>query len=209
MRRTICTALAAATVAFGMTGVAFGEMAIPPATNDPGKVPSGQYKLNTEHSQVIFSVLHLGVSPYYGRILKPTGMLDLDAAKPENSKISVDIDMSTVTTTVGVLDNDIKGDKGFNVAQFPKATFQSTAVRRTGPKSADVTGNLSFRGVTKPVTLHVSFVGGMQMPWANNAWEIGFSVVGSFKRSDFSMGGWNSISDEVQLMIEGEFGQNQ
>lgn len=192
-----------------MGGAALAAMAIPPADSDPGEVPSGQYKLNGEHSQVIFSVLHLGVSPYYGRITTPTGMLQLDAAKPENSKLSVDIDMSTVSTTVAVLDGEVKGANGFNVAQFPKATFTSTAVHRTGPKSADVTGNLTFRGVTKPVTFHVTYIAGLQMPWANGAWEIGFSVTGAFKRSDFNMGGWNSISDDVQLMIEAEFGQNQ
>lgn len=209
MKRSVAQGLGSAAIVLAISGMASAEMAIPPASNDPGRVPSGQYKVNAEHSQVIFSVLHLGVSPYFGRITKPSGTLQLDAAKPENSKLSVDLDMSTVSTTVGVLDTDIKSEKGFNVAQFPKATFVSTAVHRTGPKTADVAGNLTFRGVTKPVTLHATFVGGMQMPWANNAWEIGFSVAGSFKRSDFNMAGWNSISDDVQLMIEGEFGQQQ
>jgi polyisoprenoid-binding protein YceI len=102
-----------------------------------------------------------------------------------------------------------------NGAQFPNATFKSTSVTMTGADSADVAGDLTWRGVTKPMTLHVIFRGGMasgaMMPGMPA--EMGFSATGTFKRSDFGfsafMLGPNSpgLGDDIQLDIEADMRQ--
>jgi polyisoprenoid-binding protein YceI len=99
-----------------------------------------------------------------------------------------------------------ESDAYFNSAAFPAITFKSTEVTTTGHNTGTVTGDLTFRGVTKPVTLDVLYNGTASFPWAPDQPKIGFSATGSLKRSDFGMDILvPSVSDEVDLLIEVEF----
>ena len=96
----------------------------------------------------------------------------------------------------------------FNAAAFPTATFKSTSVTRTGANTGTITGDLTLHGVTKPVTLDVTFGGATGDPFVTGASDIGFHATATVKRTDFGITGmvWEGIvSDEVKLTIEAMF----
>ncbi len=176
-------------------------------SKDISRAPNGAYQLETAHSQVLFSVLHLGLTDYYGRFDKVSGMLNLDANQPERSAISVSIDTSSVDTPSSRTADELKGPSVFDVAQFGSAAFRSTSIVRTGPNTGRITGDLTIKNVTRPVMLDVTFNGGEQNP-LNDAYAIGFRATASIKRSDFGLttAPWSSfVSDDVELVIEAMF----
>jgi polyisoprenoid-binding protein YceI len=176
-------------------------------SRDVSRAPNGTYQLETSHSQILFSVLHIGLTNYYGRFDKVSGTLNLDANQPERSAVSIDIDTSSVDTPSSRTADELKGPSVFDIAQFGSATFRSTSITRTGPASGRITGDLTIKNVTRPVTLDVVFNGGEQNP-LNDSYAIGFRATATIKRSDYGMTGaaWSSlVSDDVQLVIEAMF----
>ena len=113
------------------------------------------YKFDQGHTEIGFGWNHAGVSMQHGEFLKADGTLSLDPEKVETSKISVTIDAASVSTGVQALDTHLKSSSFLDVQKHPSITFESTSVTKTGDKSADVTGDLTLHGVTKPVTLKV------------------------------------------------------
>lgn len=176
-------------------------------SKDPSHAPSGAYQLDPAHSQILFSVLHIGLTDYYGRFDRVSGTLNFDSAQPERSSVAVTIDTSSVDTPSQRLAEDLRGSNVFDIAQFANASFKSTSVARTGPSTGRISGELTIRNVTRPVTLDVVFNGGEQDPLKGN-YAVGFRATATIKRSDFGMTGmiWSSfVSDDVQLVIEALF----
>jgi polyisoprenoid-binding protein YceI len=186
--------------------------AIPEASTDG--IPAGDYKLDPLHSTLIFSVSHLGFSNYTAQFNKFSADLKLDPANSGAAVLNATVDPASLqipAPPAGFLD-ELKGDKWINVAQFPQITFRSTHIAVTGKNAADVTGDLTLHGVTRPVTLKITYNGG----YAGHVYEpnarIGFSAQGVFKRSDFGIaygipepGTTMGVSDEVTVRIEAEF----
>jgi len=176
-------------------------------------VPAGTYVNDATHTNVLWSVKHVGLSTYYGRFDNTKIKLDLgNPAKPETAKLSVTIDPESVDTnfpgTPNKFDEEIAGDKFLNAAKYNAITFNSTAIKVTGKKTGDVTGNLTLHGVTKPVTLHVTFNQAYREHPMSQKPAMGFSATGKIKRSDFGIAGFlpaAAVSDEVDLIIETEF----
>jgi polyisoprenoid-binding protein YceI len=176
-------------------------------TKDPSRAPNGAYQLESAHSQVLFSVLHIGLTDYYGRFNKLSGTLNFDPNQPERSAVSVSIDTSSVDTPSPLLVGDLKGSDVFDTEQFGSASFKSTSIVRTGANTGRITGNLTIRNVTRPVTLDAVFNGGMENPM-NGKYALGFRATTVVRRSDFGLTTmpWASfVSDEVQLTIEALF----
>ena len=171
-----------------------------------GSAKPGSYKVESYHTQVGFSISHFGFTNYSGLFSGATGSLQLDPAKLGTSKLDISIPVDSVTTTVSKLTDELKGDKWFDTAKFPKATFVSTQVVPTA-EGATVTGNLTLHGVTKPVVLHVRFIGAGVNP-IDKAYTVGFEATGTIKRSDFGVTTYlPAVGDEVQLSIAGAFEQ--
>lgn len=171
-----------------------------------GLAPKGAYKLDEQHTQVLFAIKHVGLSTFYGRLGKVAGTLNFDQAKPENSSLNVSVDTTKIDTHVPELDSSVPNDL-FQADKFPTATFVSTRVARTGDTTGTVTGNLTIAGVTKPVTLNVTFNGGRGTGEPTLPYRLGFDATATFKRSDFGLTHviWDGfVSDEVTLMIEAE-----
>ena len=183
-------------------------LAICTAQAEPGlsSAKPGSYKVESYHTQVGFSISHFGFTYYSGLFSGATGTLQLDPAKPGTSRLDVSIPVDSVTTTVSKLTDELKGDKWFDTAKFPQAKFVSTQV----VPSADgltVTGNLTLHGITKPVVLHVRFIGAGVNP-LDKAYTVGFEATGTIKRSDFGVTTYlPAVGDEVQLNIAGAFEQ--
>jgi polyisoprenoid-binding protein YceI len=168
--------------------------------------PKGAYQLDEQHTQIIFGIKHEGISTFYGRLGKVSGTVNFDQAKPENSVLNVSVDTTTIDTHVPDLDSSLP--KGiFQADKFPTATFVSTSVVKTGADTGTVTGNLTIAGVTKPVTLSVTFNGGRGTGEPLQPYRLGFDATATLKRSDFGLTHvfWTGfVSDEVTLMIEAE-----
>ena len=191
-------------VALSLASVA-AEAQTTPA--DVHQAPTGRYGLETHHSQVLFSIFHQGLTHFHGRFDRLTGTLDFNAADPAKSAVSITIDTSSIDTPSPQLNQELSGPNVFDAQKFPTATFKSTSIQRTGPTTGKITGDLTIRNITKPVTLDVTFNGGSLSPMSN-AYAIGFSATTTIKRTDFGITGmrWEPlVSDDVKLTIEAMF----
>jgi polyisoprenoid-binding protein YceI len=168
-------------------------------------VKAGTYKVESNHTQVEFSLSHFGLTNYAGLFSGATGSLQLDPAHLTTAKLEVTLPVQSILTTVAKLTDELKGPKWFDTAQFPSATFISTEVAPGGNGEAIISGNLTLHGVTKPVVLHAHFIGAGVNP-INKAYTVGFEVTGTIKRSEFGISTYvPNIGDEVHLTIAGAF----
>jgi len=181
------------------------------------RAPSGRYTADMAHTSVNFRVDHIGLSHFTARFTRAEAELLFDPANPSACSVRAVIDAASLQTNYpepAKLDFDAQVEHEFlDAARYPKITFASTRVERTGTNTARVTGDLTLHGVTRPVTLAVTFNGGYPagaMDPENS--RIGFSARGSLKRSDFGVtyglppAGTNmGVGDEVEVVIEAEF----
>jgi polyisoprenoid-binding protein YceI len=203
MKKTMIASTATA-VLLGLTSASL-VLAQQGPSSSPATVEAGSYKVESNHTQVGFSLSHFGFSHFSGLFSGATGTLQIDPARPAASKFEVTLPISSVTTTVSKLDEELKSDQWFDAAQYPTATFTSTQVTPTGKGSATIAGNLTLHGITRPVTLTAHFVGGGVNP-LNKAYTIGFDATGTIKRSEFGVKTYvPMVGDEVQLTIAGAF----
>jgi polyisoprenoid-binding protein YceI len=166
--------------------------------------PSGAYEIDASHTSVLFGISHLGFSNYHGRFNTVSGDLNFDPKDPQKSTVNITIDIASIDTNHAELEGKLKGADWFDVAKFSTATFTSTKVEKLSDTSGKVTGNLTLHGVTKPLTLDVTFNGAGNNPFSNKH-TLGFSAKGSIKRSDFGISQYiPAVGDEVALSIEAE-----
>jgi polyisoprenoid-binding protein YceI len=212
MRRILASAAALAIVGAAPL-LAQGAPGGPPGKRDTAQVTGGAYKADPAHTLVSWELDHLGFSPYYGLFGDVSGTLQLDPKAPQNAKVSVTIPVSKVTTaSAGLTAHLLRGPKDaggkpdFFGAAPADATFVSTAVRPKAQGKAEVVGNLTLNGVTKPVTLDTSFYGAGKSPMGDKAENIGFEATTTIKRSEFGLGGMvPMLSDQVKLKIAAAF----
>jgi polyisoprenoid-binding protein YceI len=175
------------------------------ASHDPATVQSGTYKVESPHTRIVFSVLHMGFTEYYGQFNGITGELNLDAASPAKSAVTITIPTDSIDAANTVLTGELKDPSWFNAAQFPTITFKSTKVTSTGRDTAQITGDLTFHGVTRPVTLDAKFNAAGPHPFSKK-YVVGFNATAHLKRSDFGVTKYvGLIGDDVDLMISAEF----
>ena len=197
----------AVSVALGLAAAAPDARA--QASQDAATVKSGSYKVDPYHSQVEFSVSHFGFTEYSGFFSGASGSLMLDPAEPARSKLEVSVPVDSVMTTVTKLSDELKGEKWFDAAKFPTATFTSSKITITGKGRATITGELMLHGVTKPMTLQARFVGAGVNP-IDKAYTVGFEASGMIKRGDFDVKTYlPMVGDDVRLTIAGAFERQQ
>lgn len=170
---------------------------------------AGAYALEKPHASLTWRVKHMGLSNYTARFADFDATLDFDPGNVEASKVKAVINPLSVKTdhpTDAEWDTRIGRDL-FRAEQFPQIVFESTSVRKTGEFTGVLTGNLSFLGVTKPVTLGVTFNGAAKAAALYQGRDaVGFSARGSLKRSDFGSTRYAAfVGDEVEIIIEAEF----
>ncbi len=171
----------------------------------PSVVEAGAYVVDPSHTQVHFDVLHMGFSYYEGRFSNVSGELDLKPADLPGSSVQITVPIDAVSTTSAKLDGELKSADWLDAGKFATMTFKSNEVKPTGEGEADVMGDLTLHGVTKPLTLHVKLVGSGINPM-DRKYTAGFSVSGRLKRSDFGVTKYLPlIGDEVELEINGAF----
>lgn len=158
------------------------------------------YVIDSTHTFPRFSYSHMGLSKQILRFDKTTGTVVFDKEAKE-AQVDVTIDMTSVSTGFDVFNDHIQGEDFLDTAQFPTATFKSTKVVFEGDKPVSIEGNLTIKGVTKPVTLTVtSFFSGPHPMLKKDA--IGANATTTIVRSEFNAGKFApGVSDEVELDI--------
>lgn len=193
------------------TALAFALLsacATPPIVS-PTAAPAGNYKLDPTHASVHWSLSHAGLSNYTARFDDISGALNFDSDSPENSRVDIRIDPKSVNTGLPKFDEEIATSGNyFDADKYPEIRFISTDIKLTGEATGLITGDLTVKGVTKPVTLDVIF-NGAGKSFGNPGKTLGFSATTKFLRSDYNMGHLVSfgIGDEVTLRIETEFNE--
>ena len=162
------------------------------------------YAIDPDHTVVLASWSHFGYSHPSANFAGVHGSIRYDAQAPAQSSVEVTIPMAGLDTFVPKLDEHLKGEDFFDVAQFPEATFRSTSVRALADGRLEVDGDLTIRGTTRPVTLDVVLNKAAPHPMGDTP-TIGFDATTTVKRSDFGVDKVAPmVSDEVSLRITTE-----
>jgi len=176
-----------------------------PANPSPAAVQAGTYGVEPAHTRINFTVSHMGFTQWYGDFTDASGSLTIDPKAPAAAKVDISIPTASVLTINTKLNEELRSDQWFDAAKYPTIRFVSTKVTPTGPRTALITGDLTFHGVTKPVVLHASYNAGGVNP-LDKATTIGFDATAQIKRSDFGVTTYVPlIGDDVALRISAAF----
>lgn len=165
------------------------------------------WKSDKAHSQLGFSVMHLGISDQSG-IFKNFDVT-IKSEKPDFSDAVIELtaDVASINTGLEMRDNHLKGEEFFDAAKYPTLHFTSNGLKNIGSNKYKMTGNLTLHGVTKPVSLDLLYRGTTTNPMSK-ASTSGFQVTGTIKRSDFGIATGmpaGMLGDEVAIKADGEF----
>ncbi len=202
MRKSVFAAAAALLVIAPTIPSVIAQQDAPklPGSVDPTKVVAGTYTVDPSHTLVGFRVNHFGFNDYFGIFGDSTGTLDIDPANLAAAKVDITIPVNKLTTASAGLTRHMNSADFFETETHPTARFVSTKVTVDG-NAAKIDGNLTIKGITKPVVLDASFTGVGNNPF-NKKLTVGFEADTIIKRSDFGVdGAIPLVSDEVQLGI--------
>lgn len=165
---------------------------------------AADYVIDTEgaHAFIQFRVKHLGYSWLYGRFNTFDGHFTFDEKDPSKNKISLDVDVNSLDSNHARRDKHLRSDDYLDAAKFPKASFVSTGYKSTGEGTAELRGNLTLHGVTKPVTVAVEHIGGGKDPWGG--YRNGFEGSLTIKPADWGINMVDKLgpaSEEVELFM--------
>jgi polyisoprenoid-binding protein YceI len=161
------------------------------------------FKIDPVHSAIIFKIGHFGVGHVYGRFDTFSGTFTFDQSDPSKDAANVEIKTDSVDTNFPDRDKHIKSPDFFNAAQYPTATFKSTAVKKVDDKTYEVTGDFTLRGVTKPLTLNLQVIG--TGPGPKGETRMGWEGAATLKRSEFDVKTFlPAVTDDVDLIIAAE-----
>ncbi len=168
----------------------------------------GNWQLDPYHTQVEFSAKHLGMMTVRGHFAEVSSTSDIDPDRPESASVQVTIVTASIRTNNETRDNDVRSANFLDTEQFPEITFTSTSVRPAGPDRYTLTGDLTIKGITHPVSLEVTKYGEFNDPMMGH--RIAYSAHTQIDRTDFGLtfnmvlDGRFVVSNEIQIMIEGE-----
>lgn len=174
---------------------------------DGARAEAERFIIDPTHTDIVFLIDHLGYSKMIGEFDQVSGSFVFDRENVANSSVEVTVKTASVDTDLEVRDKDLRSPTFLNVQEFPEMTFESTRVEKTGEKTGKVHGELTMLGVTKPLTLDVTFnkTGPNPIPGWKNAQGAGFSARTSLKRSDWGMDAYlPALGDRIEILIEVE-----
>ena len=175
-------------------------------SSDSVAILAGRYTLDLSHTSIIFRINHLGLSSFSGRFNLIESTLILDPEDLSKTELDVRIDLSSIDTNSTHLEDSVQKPGYFDTNNHRFASFVSTAIQQTGPDTAQVTGNLTMKGVTNPVTLDVTLSGAVRSHPFRGVPALGFFGTTTILRSNWGITqGLPLIGDEVTLEIAAEF----
>jgi polyisoprenoid-binding protein YceI len=174
----------------------------------------GKWQLDPYHTQVEFSAKHLGMMTVRGYFDEVSTSLDFDPDHPEAASVEATISTASIRTNNGIRDNDIRSGNFLEVDKYPTMTFKSTSIEPAGQDLYTLTGDLTIKGTTHPVSLQVTRLGEFNDPGMMGH-RIAYSATSKINRKDFGLS-FNAILDgrlvvgeEIQIQIEGEIVEQQ
>jgi len=164
-----------------------------------GSMPASaaEYAIDTSHSAIQFKVRHMGISSVTGHFSVFDGTLAFDSEEMKAGSVDVRIDTASIDTDDEKRDEHLRAADFFDVAEYPEMRFESTGVEVRGDELA-VSGNLTIRGVTRPVVLEAEFNGRIVDPWGNT--RVGFEASTTINRTDFGLT-WNKLLETGGLVV--------
>lgn len=161
------------------------------------------YQVDPVHTSLVFRVKHMNTAFVYGMFRDIKGTVVVDEANPARSSINLEVNADSVFTANEQRDNHLRSPDFFNTRQFPTITFRSTSIRRVNANTVQVQGNLTMRGVTRPLTATVNLTGKGKNPQGRDI--IGFETTFTIRRSEFGIRyGLPGLGDEVHVMLSVE-----
>lgn len=195
---------AAAPVAAEQTTTPAVDAAAAAPVAEAVQIASGTYTIDPTHTDVLAQWSHFGFSNPTAHFGQAEGTLVYDAADVSKSTVQVTLPLAGLNSFTAKFDEHLKSADFFDAAKFPAATFKSTKVESAGTNNLTVTGDLTVKDITKPVTLDVTINGGGEHPMAKVP-AAGFDATTTIKRSDFGVGAYApNVSDEVKIRITTE-----
>jgi polyisoprenoid-binding protein YceI len=174
----------------------------PPGKPDVTRVAAGTYAIEPKHTQIGFTVLHFGFTPFSGFFSGASGSLTLDPARPAAARVSIEVPTNTALVTVPKLTEELRSPMFFDPDKYPTMKFVSDRIVVHGTH-ATISGQLTLHGQTHPLTLEASFVGAGA---AFGKRTVGFTATGTLKRSDYGVTAvLPLVSDEVKIDIAAAF----
>jgi len=168
----------------------------------------GNWQLDPYHTQVEFSAKHLGMMNVRGQFEDVSAVADIDPDNPEAASVEVTIQTVSVKTNNPARDNDLRSGNFLEVEKYPVITFKSTGVQAAGENKFQLTGDLTIKGTTRPVTLDVTKYGEFNDPMMGH--RIAYGATTQINRKDYGLSfamildGRFVVSEEIQIAIEGE-----
>ena len=159
---------------------------------------TGDYQLDASHSRVGFSARHAMVTKVRGSFNEVEGHAYFDAAHPANSRVSLTIQARSIDTRNEQRDNHLRSNDFFDMETYPEIRFASTAVDQIDDETYRVTGDLTIKDTTKPVTVDFTFTGVANDPWGNT--RIGFEGSAAINRKDWGVN-WNAPLEAGGLLV--------
>lgn len=174
-------------------------------TKNPTSVFGGTYHVEPQHTEILFAVSHLGFTSYYGLFSGASGTLNLVPQDPARSSFSISVPTASVMAPSSKLVEELKGPGWLNAASYPTISLQSTKITPTGNGQAEITGNLTLHGVTRPITMTATFNGAGVNP-IDHKYTVGFTAVGTLNRSQFGVSKYVPlVGDGVTVTISAAF----
>jgi polyisoprenoid-binding protein YceI len=172
-----------------------------------GHMALEKWKFDTVHSSVSFSVRHLMISRVHGSFRNWSGSLETDDANPANSKVQASIEAASIDTKEPQRDDHLRSADFIDAANHPNITFESTSVNKVNDEHFKVSGSLTIRGVSKPVTLDTEYFGRQKDPWGGE--RTGFSAKTTIDRKEFGLvfnipldGGGFVVGEKVDITLD-------
>ncbi|HEY4788991.1 MAG TPA: YceI family protein [Bacteroidales bacterium] len=160
-----------------------------------------KWAIDPAHTEIQFKVKHLVISTVSGKFEKFDGAVYASSNDFSDAEVEFSADVNSVNTGQADRDGHLKSPDFFDVANHPKITFKSTGVKKTGDSEYQMTGDLTIRGITKPVQLTVEHGGTTKDPWGNT--KAGFEITGKINRKDFGLT-WSAVTETGGLVVADE-----
>ena len=157
------------------------------------------YKIDADHSDIMFKVKHLMISTATGYFKKFDATVETAGDDFNNAKVYFEADVDSVDTKNAQRDTHLKSDDFFNAEKFPKLTFKSTSIEKDGDGEYKLRGDLTIRDITRPVTLDVEYNGSTKDPWGFE--RAGFEVTGKINRKEFGLK-WSAVTEAGGLVVD-------
>ena len=171
--------------------------------------PNGTYRVDPQHSNVFFTLGHVGITQFTGRFDRISGTYTFSATHPRQDKVDITIPAASIDTNFPLRDEDLRSKEFFDVKRCPKITFVSTKYVPDGALRGVLTGNLTLHGQTRPVTFRVREVGAGRVSYLPKPWGgylSGFVATTTIRRSDFGMTAYlpEGLSNAIHIKVEVE-----